>query len=356
MVRSILRGVALVAVGLAVTGCAGGNLFSQREFSTASSAKPGFPFRAAAPEAPEALSSTGSDSHPAQGQLALARLSERREQYEQAERLFKAVMRKDPDNPVPYHRLGIIRAKQGRFQEADEYFARALELAPSDPALLSDIGYCYYLQNRAAEAEEMLHRALMLRPNDQAICNNLGVLLGEQGRDREALSMFRRAGTQAEAYANLAFVYTQRGELEKAKAYYSRALTLDQEMRPAAEAMIQLAKHEQLYQTLPADESTFPSNSELIAEAVPSPEASSASAWSGANAAHAQPITFLRDEKDAGTVEITDSAQPAAFEQSARVTRSEAEPAGTGGAASGQPRDLWDRLRGFAAGPIQGED
>jgi DNA-binding SARP family transcriptional activator len=67
------------------------------------------------------------------------------------------------------------------------------------------------------------------------------MVLGEQGRDEESLAMFRRVGTEAQAKANLAFVYTQRGDVDQAVESYSEALTLDAKMRPAAQALVQLA-------------------------------------------------------------------------------------------------------------------
>jgi hypothetical protein len=72
----------------------------------------------------------------------------------------------------------------------------------------------------------------------------LAILLGEQGRDEEALALFRRTGTEAQAQSNMAFIYTQRGQLAAAMDAYNRALTLDNSLRPAADALVQLAKYQ----------------------------------------------------------------------------------------------------------------
>ena len=179
-----------------------------------------------------------------QGPLALARLSERRGQPAQAEQLYRVVMERDPQNPTPYQRLGVMRAKEGRFKEADAFFAEALRRAPSDTNVLCDVGYSYYLQHRLEESEQVLRRALEIKPQDERVCNNLAVVVGDQGRDGEALVLFQRVGSEARAYANLAFIYTQRGEMDKAKGAYSRALALEPNLRPAAEAMVQLSQTE----------------------------------------------------------------------------------------------------------------
>jgi Tfp pilus assembly protein PilF len=48
--------------------------------------------------------------------------------------------------------------------------------------------------------------------------------------------------SEAEAYANLGYVAVQRGDGRAAVQYYSRALDLDPTLKPAAQAMVQLAE------------------------------------------------------------------------------------------------------------------
>jgi Flp pilus assembly protein TadD len=173
--------------------------------------------------------------------LTLGRLSERQGQVEQAEGLFRKVIEIAPKHPVAYQRLAIIRAKAGNFAEAEQFFSTAYRLAPRDAKLVTDIGYFYYLSSKPGRAEQFLRYALELDRNNQAAYNNLALVLGEQGRDEEAKSLFQQAGTEAQATANMAFLYAQRGQLDMASHTYSRALTLDSTMRPAAEALLKIA-------------------------------------------------------------------------------------------------------------------
>jgi hypothetical protein len=213
-----------------------------------------------------------------------------------------------------------MRAKQGRFEEANEYFDQALRLAPSDATLLSDAGYCYYLEHRLDEAEQTLRRALELRPNDPTICNNLGVLLGEQGRDRECLTMFRRTGTEAQAYANMAFVYAQRGDLEPAKASYGRALTLDQKLKPAAEALVQIAQHEQLTEPAPTPAPVPRAGSQLVGELLSAPESNAAAMRPQISHTVGPLVPFPDDDTLMSSLEMTDSVQTVSFEQDLSAT------------------------------------
>ncbi|NLX99072.1 MAG: tetratricopeptide repeat protein [Rhodopirellula sp.] len=189
----------------------------------------------------DAQASSG-QSESVKGLLALARLSERREQKDQAEKVYREVMEKWPKDPAPHHRLAVMRAGEGKFEQAATHFSRALELAPSDAELLSDFGYFCYLQDNIPAAENYLRQAVELDSNNATYCNNLAIVLGEQGRYDEALRLFRRIGSEAEAQANMAFVFARRGEIQRALECYSKALDEDDQLRPAAEGLVQLAR------------------------------------------------------------------------------------------------------------------
>jgi Tfp pilus assembly protein PilF len=184
----------------------------------------------------------GSESSRLSGQLSLARLSERGGQYDQARNLYARYLLQKPNDPLPYHRLAVIAAREEQYDKAEEYFQKARSMAPPSSKLLSDFGYLYYMQDRFAEAEELLRLAVAEAPDDDAANNNLGLLLGEQGRFAESFEAFQRAVSPAEAHANLAFVMAQVGEHQRALEHYSQALTLQEDLRPAAEAMVHLAE------------------------------------------------------------------------------------------------------------------
>ena len=245
LTRLAIRGAIVFTAALAAIGCSANKFGSPLQTANHASPAADVPWPLPLVGATETTVSDA-DHAALKSLLAMGLLSERQGQAAQAERIYNVVIQREPRNPVPYHRLGVMCAQEGRFADADRYFALALQRDPSNHQLLSDIGYSYYLQHRLPEAEDVLRHALEWKPNDSAICNNLAVVVGEQGRDEECMALFSRVNGEAQASANMAFVYTQRGEMEKAKASYSRALTLDRGLRPAAEAMIQLAQREQL--------------------------------------------------------------------------------------------------------------
>lgn len=178
-----------------------------------------------------------------QQMLSIARLAERHGQVEQAEQLYRTMVAQNTNAWEAHHRLGVLAARRRHFDEARQHFAAALAIQPENAQLLNDIGYAYYLQDDLSQAETHLRQALALNPYDRAAHNNLGLVLGEQGRMEECWREFQEGGSDAEAYANLAYVQVQNGDLAAARKSYLKALELDQSLRPAAEALVQLESH-----------------------------------------------------------------------------------------------------------------
>lgn len=172
--------------------------------------------------------------------LSMAMLSERRGQEEQARHLYEELTRREPNNPTPYWRLGVMAGRAGKTRDAEKYLAKAASLLPNDADLACDLGYIYYLDHRLEMAEKTLRAALEINPDHARASNNLALVLCDQEKDKEAFELFRKANGPARAYANLGYAYAQRGELNKAKAAYTRALEIDSSLPAAVDAMVQL--------------------------------------------------------------------------------------------------------------------
>lgn len=177
-------------------------------------------------------------------ELSLARLSERHNNLAGAKKIYREVLVKDPENLVALHRMGVIFGKQGDFDTALQYLTAAQAIGKPSAELMNDTGYMYYLADNHEQAQIAYREALRLDPDYLAARNNLGMVLGEQGEYELALREFRTATGDAEAYSNLAYVQSQRGDLELAKQNYLKALSLDRSLKAAAEALVQLEGHQ----------------------------------------------------------------------------------------------------------------
>jgi Tfp pilus assembly protein PilF len=176
-----------------------------------------------------------------ESQLSMARLSERHGDVQQAQAIYQAVIAKQRNNQLAHHRLAVLAAQNRQVAQADYHFHEALAAGPAGSELLNDMGYHMYLQHRLDKAETQFRQSLIQDPTNQAAHNNLGLVLGEQGRIDEAFHEFQLAGSEAGAHANLAYVYALSGDLDRAEQAYHHALAMDEKLKPAAEALLQLA-------------------------------------------------------------------------------------------------------------------
>ena len=189
---------------------------------------------------PKSPSGKASATKDIEGMLAMARLVERRGENDKAKEMYQAILAKSPQQPVALHRLGVVNAQDGKLDEAARLLTQAATVDAPSAELLSDLGYTYFLSRKFPEAEQRLREALQLEPDYDAARTNLGLVLGMQGKTDRAMSEFRSVASESEAQANLAFVYTQLGDLENAQKHYLIALDVDSELIPAAEALVQL--------------------------------------------------------------------------------------------------------------------
>jgi Flp pilus assembly protein TadD len=91
-------------------------------------------------------------------------------------------------------------------------------------------------------AEQSLGQAFQASPNDPRITNNLALVVGYQGNLKEALTLFRRCNAESEALANVGYLLSQRGDMEKARQYFHEALNLDPTLRQAADGLVEVDK------------------------------------------------------------------------------------------------------------------
>jgi len=127
---------------------------------------------------------------------------------EEAKTHYEQVLRQQPNHSLAHHRLAIIADKQKDFQIAEYHYRMALARSASDPDLLSDLGYSYFLQEKYRQSEQALRDALRYNPAHARSLNNLGLLYGTQGDHNRALAMFRQTGSEQEAQAKLATLFS----------------------------------------------------------------------------------------------------------------------------------------------------
>jgi Flp pilus assembly protein TadD len=171
---------------------------------------------------------------------------ERAGEYDKARKLYEELYERHPGDPQLAHRLGVVADVQRRHEEAEHYLQITLQHDPRNAEALCDLGYCYFLQGQLSKAESALTKAVILEPDSARYRNNLGLVLGHLGRPEEALVHFRKAGSEADALYNLAFIYAAQDRVSEAKECFQQALNADPTHRPAREALASFSDYEDL--------------------------------------------------------------------------------------------------------------
>lgn len=180
-----------------------------------------------------------------ESQLSVARLQEHQGQLRDATDRYQQLAAKNPENATIPHRLAIIESKAGRHDQANAHFRRSLELDPHNAEVLADWGYALFLQGKLGESEAVLRLGLTEAPGDARIINNLALTLGHAGKSEESLALFRQVSGEAAAWVNLGYVHVNLGQGEKAAECFGRALTIDDQLESAAQALVQIADLQQ---------------------------------------------------------------------------------------------------------------
>lgn len=175
-------------------------------------------------------------------EMIRARGLEKSGKYSEAREIYQRLIISFPDHYEPYHRLGVVADYQKRYREAQGLFEEAIRLERNNPQLFNDLGYCFFLQGRLDKAERSLLTAVSMAPSNEKYRNNLGMVYGHQGRYQDALEQFRRAGSEADAQYNLAFVKASRNDFDGAEECFHLSLAADPTYEPARRALASFHK------------------------------------------------------------------------------------------------------------------
>jgi Flp pilus assembly protein TadD len=169
--------------------------------------------------------------------LAKGREMERQGNLTKSREAYESLVRQFPNESEPYHRLGVVCDKQKLHRQAELNLRDAIDRDPNNAEIHADLGFCYYLQGKLRDAESQTLHAVSLDRRNPRYRNNLALIFGQQGKYNEALEEFRLAGSEADAFYNLAFIYASQGQDDVAKKCFERALVADPQHEKAQQAL-----------------------------------------------------------------------------------------------------------------------
>lgn len=154
-----------------------------------------------------------------------------------ARSLFEQALDQRPGTPDLLRALLEIDQEDGRVDESRERIAAALAESPENAALVHLSGLAALLAGDGAEAERKLRRAIELDPNQLRFYETLARYFQATGRTEDMVGTYQEAVAARPDSAPLHLIvgtlHELRGEPEKARQAYERAIELDPELAPA---------------------------------------------------------------------------------------------------------------------------
>lgn len=149
---------------------------------------------------------------------------------QQAERLYRDILAREPEHPDALHLLGVIAHQTGQHEQAVALIELAIQVQPRAPAYHNNLGEVLTALNRLDQAIAAYEQACGLAPDYAEAHNNLGIALQMAKREEGAIAAFQRAVQArpdfAEAHYNLGNVLLDVGRPEDAVRAYRAALQL----------------------------------------------------------------------------------------------------------------------------------
>ena len=150
--------------------------------------------------------------------------------YDRAEKLIIKAIKTKPDFAEAHNHLGLTLQKQGRLEEAAVSFRKTITLAPGFNLAVLNLGNVLLDLGRSEDAVGQYHKVISREPKFVNAHYNLGNALKKLGQFENAATSYRNAieiaPNFAEAHSNLGNVLQKLGEQEDAIIHYREAISL----------------------------------------------------------------------------------------------------------------------------------
>ncbi len=168
----------------------------------------------------------------------LAHLLEKLGRNEEAEAIFRDLVRRRPDSGPHLSCFAVHLKRDGRIKEAEEYFERAIvacrkavEHNAESRSAHHRLAYVLFNQGQMDEAIVYYRKVIELDTTSASAHNSLGVALQNKGDVDDAISSYRKAieldSKYASAHRNLANQLWKKDKLDDAIASYRNAIASD---------------------------------------------------------------------------------------------------------------------------------
>ncbi len=152
--------------------------------------------------------------------LESAKLYHRSGNFEKAEKLYREILKEEPQNAEATHLLGLLAMQMGKLDVAQYLIETAIELDSTDPVFYVNMGVVYYLKRDFCKAKDFFKKAIEMDPNYIEAYGNLGKLLAEENLLEDARKYLIKAVNLGDRDPNVLITLA---EVNFRLKYYSRA-------------------------------------------------------------------------------------------------------------------------------------
>ncbi len=166
--------------------------------------------------------------------------------YLEAHTVCLDMIRKNVNDPRPYHALGIIAFEHNNFVKAEELYVRATELDSNNAAYLATYAQLLSVLGRQNEARETAEKAAELPMHDPLTADTIAVVFSRAGFHERAIPFFKKAiefnDKPSNFHYNLGSSLQFSGRFEEAKEAYLATIERDPDFSKAYSGLVALEK------------------------------------------------------------------------------------------------------------------
>jgi tetratricopeptide (TPR) repeat protein len=165
-----------------------------------------------------------------EGELVLyqaARAFEIQGDFAEASKQYDLALQQSPGNTRILVSQARMLDRHEQFELAERKYREALRWEADNPAILNDLGLCQARAGRLSESLESLDHAIRLGPHEARYRNNIAKVLVEVGRHEDALQHLQAVHPPAIAHHNLGYFLQGKQETDLATRHFAQALELD---------------------------------------------------------------------------------------------------------------------------------
>ncbi|MDD2689141.1 MAG: tetratricopeptide repeat protein [Candidatus Omnitrophica bacterium] len=161
--------------------------------------------------------------------------------FDKAQEELAKVRRLNPNDYPSYHLFGSIYLRKGKVDEAIKMFKQAIKVAPDRASGYNGLAAAYGIKGEYKEAVEACLTALKKNPYLDEARYNLALSYGKLGMLDESIREYeeylRINPLFYMVHVEAGYVYYKKGDYQKARLHWERALQISKDYAPAKQAL-----------------------------------------------------------------------------------------------------------------------